>query len=527
MAAPLEITPESPAARRLRAATAWARTPAGGLTLLILGTLLARLLFAASLGLGIDESYMVASGRELRLGYFDHPPIAWWLAWVATRVAGSDSAFVVRLPFVALFALTTWLMYRLTSVLFGARAGLWAAVVANLCPDIGVTAGTWVLPDGPLFAGLLGAASCLVEALPAGGGAAWGWWLGTGICAGLALSSKYSAGLTIVGALGFLLSERESRRWLLRPHPYVAGLAALVVFTPVLVWNAGHGWVSFLFQGGRAEGHLDFFGPIRSLTGGALFLLPWLWLALMLCAFAALRRGPSDRGRWLLLCLAAPPVVFFTVVALWSRVLFHWPAPGYLMLVPLLGDAIAQRRADRRRVGAWLAATAAFVVFAAGVVATDVRFDWLPAIVRLAQDPALAAVDWISLRQQLIERGLIGRPGLVVAATRWLDAGKIDYALRGRATVICLGDDPREYGIIAPLADYAGADVLIAAPHVSPAQIAARYGRLFERIDTLPPATVLHDGRPALSVPLYLGHHLRPPGPARPARAAADTAGSP
>ena len=137
---------------------------------------------------------MVAAGRQLRLGYFDHPPIAWWLAWAAAHLAGSDSPIVVRLPFIALFALTTWLMFRVTAALFGARAGLWAAVLANLCPVIGVTAGTWVLPDGPLFAALLGATLCLIAALPAQGRAAWGWWLGAGICAGLALSSKYSAG---------------------------------------------------------------------------------------------------------------------------------------------------------------------------------------------------------------------------------------------------------------------------------------------------------------------------------------------
>jgi len=40
-------------------------------------------------------------------------------------------------------------------------------------------------------------------------------------------------------------------------------------------------------------------------------------------------------------------------------------------------------------------------------------------------------------------------------------------------------------------------------------EIAARFGDLFQSIEALPPATVLHDGRPALSLPLYLGHRLR------------------
>jgi 4-amino-4-deoxy-L-arabinose transferase-like glycosyltransferase len=78
-----------------------------GVALLMLTTLLARLAFAGALGLGIDESYMVASGRTLQLGYFDHPPLACWMAWIAAHIAGSDDAIFVRLPFVLLFALTT------------------------------------------------------------------------------------------------------------------------------------------------------------------------------------------------------------------------------------------------------------------------------------------------------------------------------------------------------------------------------------------------------------------------------------
>ena len=67
----------------------------------------------------------------------------------------------VRLPFIALFAVTTWLMFRLGTALYGARAGLLAAVASNLSPVFSVTTGTWVLPDGPLDCALVGAALCL------------------------------------------------------------------------------------------------------------------------------------------------------------------------------------------------------------------------------------------------------------------------------------------------------------------------------------------------------------------------------
>ena len=487
-------------------AIAWLKTPSGAVAALTLATLLARLVFAASLGLGIDESYMVAAGRKLQLSYFDHPPIAWWMSWGIMHLTGSESAFVVRLPFIALFALTTLLMYRVTAALFDPEAGLWAAVVLNMAPALGITAGSWVLPDGPLFAALLGSVYCLIRALRSQVRAAWGWWAASGGCAGLALCSKYSAVLTLAGAVAFLASEPQSRRWLARPHPYFAGLIALVVFLPVLIWNAAHGWASLLFQGSRAGGSLHPFGPLLALAGQAAFLLPWIWAPLLWCGLVALRRGPADRERWLLACLAAPPIVLFTLAALWGNPLFHWAAPGYLMLLPLLGEVIARRRHTSRPVRIWLGATVTFVLLGVGFVASEVRYGWLPDA--FGKDPSIDLVDWTSLRTELESRSLLGRPGLVVATLKWHEAGKIDYALGGRIPVICLGPDARQYGLTENLDDYAGADVLIVAARRLLPQIESQFKGRFDSIEPIAPATVMHAGRPAMVLPLFIGHRL-------------------
>jgi 4-amino-4-deoxy-L-arabinose transferase-like glycosyltransferase len=488
----------------------WLNSPAAAVAVLILTTFLARLLLASALGLGIDESYMVAAGRKLQLSYFDHAPIAWWMAWAAAHLAGSEDAIIVRLPFIALFALTTLLMYRLGSALFSPEAGLCAAVVLNMAPVFGLSSGTWVLPDGPLLAALLGAAVCLVAALRADGAAAWRWWLAAGVCAGLALCSKYSAALTIIGAIGFLLTDPIGRRWLARPHPYAAGAVAFAFFLPVLIWNAEHGWVSFLFQAGRAAGGFEPMEPIKALAGTAGFLLPWIWAPLLVCGFMALRRGPSDRERWLLVCLAAPPLILFAAASFRGHVLSHWPAPGYLMLLPLLGEAIARRWRSSRAVRLWLATTAGFVVLGCLLFASEIRFNWLQTAIgdfRLGKDPSLEVVDWTSLSDQLAERGLLDRPGLVVAALRWSEAGKIDYALHGRLPVICLGPDAHQYGLVERPDDHAGADVLIVT-RARFEKIIGQYWFLFDDIEPMAPATVLHAGRPALELNLFLGRRL-------------------
>ena len=82
--------------------------------------------------------------------------------------------------------------------------------------------------------------------------------------------------------------------------------------------------------------------------------------------------------------------------------LFHWAAPGYLMLFPLLGQAVARGQGISAR---WLTrrgltATAGFVVLALAVVSTQVRLDWLgPAIAAATRrDPDLDGIDWTSLR---------------------------------------------------------------------------------------------------------------------------------
>ena len=522
------------------------------LLLILLATLL-RFGFAWALGLGVDESYMVAAGRALRLGYFDHPPAAWWMQWGAAHLFGTEAPVAVRAPFILAFALSTWLMARLGTAVAGPRAGVWAAIALTLSPVFGVTTGTWVLPDGPLDCALLGAALCLVHALPARGPGVAAWWGGAGLCAGLALFSKYTAVLTIGGAFAYLLTSPAHRRWLARPHPYLAALLALAVFSPVIAWNAAHHWASFAFQGERAAG-LRFhpWQPFAVVVGEALFVLPWIWLAMMLAVIGALTRranaatSPARRERWrrsplplagevgkrslpgegLLCWLAAPPILAFSLVALWSggRVLYHWAAPGYLILFPLLGAWLAERPRFART-GAVL--TAGFVLVALTALCTQVRLDWMrPALARShGRDPDLEAIDWTSLRRDLDSRGLLSA-STVVGVPDWRDAGKIAYALGPGVTVTCLNADARQFGFVAPAASFVGRDLLVLAPE-HPERVVAALAPSFAGLQPLAPAPIRHAGRVLAEVAAVRGRLVAwPPQPQASAYASPLPAGS-
>jgi 4-amino-4-deoxy-L-arabinose transferase-like glycosyltransferase len=219
---------------------------------IIAGFLVARLLFAFLLGPGIDESYTLAIARNLSLSYFDHPPLHQWIAHFAVLALGEGVA--ARLPFIVLFAATGWILYRLTRDLFGPRAATIALFSLNVAPFFFASAGTWVVPDGPLLLGLAIAAwalSRLFFLTSPDRSPVWGLWLLAGVGLGLAGLSKYSAVLSVAGLAAFVLMAPKQRRWLGHPAPYVAAAVALAMTAPVFIWNAQHGWASFQFQGAR------------------------------------------------------------------------------------------------------------------------------------------------------------------------------------------------------------------------------------------------------------------------------------
>jgi hypothetical protein len=479
--------------------------------LLVAGTTLIRLAFAATTGLGVDESYMVVAGRKLSLGYFDHPPMSWWLSWGASHLFGTEAPLAVRLPFILLFALSQALMWRITCLTADRRSAFWAVMAFNLSPVFGVTTATWVLPDGPLDAALLGAALCLLQAFSADGRRSSGWWLAAGVFAGLALLSKYSALLTIGGVFFYLLTNSHHRYWLARPQPYFAAALTLALFSPVLIWNAGHGWASFAFQGGRATG-LGWHPllPIQTLAGEALFVLPWIWAPMLLL----LVRGFASAAVWperLLAWLAAPPIFVFAMISAWStqRVLYHWAAPGYLMLFPLLGGAIS-RHLDRARVRGLVAGTAALVLTSVAVIAIQLRTDWLGGRLAAAmgKDPTAEGLDWTSLDDDLLQRGLLP-PGTLVGVFDWQNAGKIGYALGPHITTLCLSADARQFAFALPPSDFAGEDLLLLLPDpVGRGMVQA--ARWFKSTETLGDASVRLKGRLLRTVTIDRGVSLSP-----------------
>ena len=479
---------------------------------LILATSVLRLVTAGAMGLGMDESYTTAISRDLHLSYFDHPPLHQWIAHAAGEAFGYGRW--VRLPFIALFAGSTWLMYRLAARLFGGAAGVWAALALNLTAFFGVAAGTWVLPDGPLAFFELGAAltlACILFPKEGETERPWLLWLAAGAWIGLAALSKYQAVTVALGfGLAFLILP-EGRRRIAHPAPYVAKLLAILIVLPVIVWNAEHQWISFTFQAGRGAAHrFNPGGLLTALLGEAGLLTPWVTVPLVWAAVKAMRA--REPRAWFLLIAAAPTVVLFNLLPLvGAKVLPHWPMPGWLLLFPLLGAALAQSTKAWPARWAWASGAALAVIWAVAV--SDAATAWIKdAIPSLKTDPTAEAMDWRRLRTELDRRGLL-KPGAFVVAAEWNEAGKIDQAVGDAAPVLVFNGDPREYAFRGPSDHFLHHDALIIGRGPTVGQELSRIAPHFASLTPLPGVTVGRGNKDEITLTVIAAHDLVSPYP--------------
>jgi 4-amino-4-deoxy-L-arabinose transferase-like glycosyltransferase len=487
-----------------------------------LAALALRLAASFVFDLNLMESYGAVMARYPSLSYADHPPLTWWLIGLVTHIAGSEAAPVVRAPFIVLFLGTSWLLYRITERLFGAKPAFFAAAALTLSPLFGLWVGALALTDGLAIFFVLASVRCLIVIFfktPQNRRAIWLVWLLAGLLFGLALASKYTAILLVPGLLLFLVTGASARRgWLTRPEPYAAILAAAIPLLPVLIWNAEHDWTSFVFQGSRAgfSGVVHFGRAFRWVGMQFLYLQPWIFVAATTALRQGLMAGPRNERAWFCACLAVTPLVFFLSVMCWSNHSlrgYHWGAVGYVMLFPLIGASFA-KLATRypRRATRWAAAVAA--TYAAGLLflVSHAMTGWATAVVArmdsasFAQtDPILVELfDWKDLNRALRDRQ-IDPTRSFVAAKRWETCSKAAYGLSASYDVLCLAPNNIHFSYIADPGSFKGRDAIIVDPSTGLEGMKAALGAHFDAIVEEPPVPLTYFGRTITALKVYRG----------------------
>ena len=305
---------------------------------LLVITVLLQCLYNSGLPLSGDEAYYWVWSHHLQAGYHDHPPMIALFIYATTEFGGGDTVTAIRLAAALSMGITILLQTRLAQSFGGDKAAWVNFLICMLLPafQMGFTLAT---PDDPLA---LFWTAALCFALPAlTGPGRWVHYIGMGICCGLAMGSKYTGVLLPVSLTLFIAIRRP--RDLLSPKLWGAGLAALAVFSPVIWWNAQHGFESFLFQyrHGSAEG--DGFQGMKFLefVGGQFLVLSPVLLGLLIWRVSRFRQWWSDDRQALLMMCCLVPLAVFLEKALFAKIQLNWALPAFLSALPLLAAFLA------------------------------------------------------------------------------------------------------------------------------------------------------------------------------------------
>lgn len=297
-----------------------------------------RLFFLGNHDLLTEEAYYWNYSVHLDFGYLDHPPMVAVLIKLFTTLFGVNE-FSVRCPALVCWGLTAYFMYRWAE-LIQTGSGQFSVLLLSILPFFFLNS-CITTPDMPLLAAWAAALYYLYQVLCMHKSRAW---YGAGISIGLGLLAKYSIALLIMTTGLCLLVNPEHRLWLRRKEPYYAAVLILIVFSPVIYWNAAHHWMSFSFQSTRRL-EANFYFSLHHLIGILiLFLTPIGLIGCMKLFKRADRELLTTDNRRFILSFTCGPLLVFALFSCFRAIKLDWIGPPLLAVLPWLGCVMAQQR---------------------------------------------------------------------------------------------------------------------------------------------------------------------------------------
>ncbi|MBS0385948.1 MAG: glycosyltransferase family 39 protein [Proteobacteria bacterium] len=407
----------------------------------IVGLVLVRLMVAANMPLASDEALYWRYSRYLAPGYLDHPAMNPFLIRLGTTMFG-DTPFGIRL-FAVLTALpASWAVWRAGALLGGiARTGATAALFFNL---------TLTMNIGSLLAtsdASVVMTSCFVLwALAKLNQTDRGvWWLAVGLALGVGMWAKYTTAFLAVGIAVWLLVVPDKRKWFFNPWPYLGALVALIVFAPVLIWNANHEWASIAYQSSRiVTHHFRLQYPIELLGSQIGIATPPIFILGVIGIIWGYNDASRRNVAVLMFALIAPVLLYFLWHSLHERVQGNWPeciTPALVCAAALAVQLLAGRTGASAAVARWSDRLAIPVaLFFAGLIYAQALFGVIP----LRRDPTsrLLGGGWPELARQIDDmRRSVGAQ--VLLTTDYTLASSLTYYLPSHAPAEQMNDRVR------------------------------------------------------------------------------------
>jgi len=291
---------------------------------------LIRLTLAPFVGLGVDEAHYVLYALHLDLSYFDHPPLVGWVEYIFTSLFGVNE-FGARVAAVIIGFVTSLFIYKLIYEINQKSSEAFVAVLALHASFLFNALFLMLMPDTLLFLLLLPIIFTVIQLEKTN---SFGMWILLGLLLGLAGLSKYTAVLFVLPILLYFLIKKRYELFF-TPKIIPSIFIALLLISPVLLWNIQNDWISFSYQSSHVVGakQINWGGFLSSIAAQFGAYNPFLFPL----AFYGLYRATKSKNDSLFLSALFGWVMigFFTYASLYKTALPHWSALFYMLFIPI------------------------------------------------------------------------------------------------------------------------------------------------------------------------------------------------
>lgn len=494
----------------------------------------ARLAYALGAPIAADEAYYWEWSRRLDLAYYDQGPgVAWYLR-AFTGLFGNTQLALKAAALGASFIALGFYYLTLLRLDLSAAGRLLALAIVVFAPGL-FGGAILIMHDSPLMiawaAGLYFAVRWIQDRSRSGALLA--------MFAAVALGAlcKHTMAFFAASFALWIFTDRRELGILLRPIFWAGVVLALVLVSPILIWNATHNW-----DGVSAIVHLRSSGGVAASSGVAPYLAGQflafspVWLALFIILALAQAwasrpgRGSAARGEktplapeWRFLWInAAILPVFFFIFSFSRQIQANWTFPSYLSMSLILARAVAPAgsaalAADRRK--RWL--RGAFYAGWIPVLALDVfAFASVPVTRALNLNlPAYFIPGYRTLgfaeavREIEALRDRVAPGAGLAAANRYQDAAIASWHARGQPFITSVNIMQRNQYNYWPQLER-GRDYVIFYIHEKTCErsqifVTPTLGFMFEKVEELPERSVVVDGVVVKRYQAWIGRNYR------------------
>ena len=379
-----------------------------------------------------DEAHYWEWSRRPDWSYYSKGPVIAWLIRSSTTVFG-NTVLGIRAFAVVFSAVSSILLYRLGKELYDERTGLASALLIQVVPLFSVF-GILLTIDSPfIFFWVL--SLYLFHRIIQKDDAPIVLWTLLGISVGAGLLTKYTMAFFLFSAFLYLTILKDARKLLRTAGPYIAFMISLLLFSPVIFWNASHDWVTLKHTAGQAhvqEGLVLSFRTFGEFLGSQFGVVTPL---LFVLSFLALMRVKTSREGSFLVWFSLPILGFFLLKSLQGKVQANWALTGYIPALIAFSYVFIGRWRDLGR------GSRIVTVMSIALALLVTVFALFPSLLRLPDrlDPTMRLIGWRELGKEagVRYRELSEKGPAFVFSDSYQIASELAFYMEGHPVTYC------------------------------------------------------------------------------------------